>query len=256
MSRGKAAELILSIRTYAEKASPLVNLSRGCLSPKSLPTGTYTRSIAGKTRSYILSVPGSYNSTHPARLILAIHGRTNSNTMVQGYMGIEGRKSDSQDDFIIAYPAGLPSGSAYSWSSEENLDFIDTIIHDISESHCIDRDNISVVAHSLGAWFASKLVCTRGDVFRSMAIVGGGGWSSGCNSTPTATLIYQNENDHLSSPTTARITEKTMKKVNLCGEISESVSIGELTCQQWKDCSTGNPVIWCSGYRGLLEDPH
>jgi hypothetical protein len=59
-----------------------------------------------------------------------------------------------------------------------------------------------------------------------MAIVGGGGWSSGCNTTPTATLIYQREDDNLSSPATARVTENTMKTANLCSDTVETVQIG------------------------------
>lgn len=86
--------------------------------------------------------------------------------MVQNYMLLE-----RQSDYIVAYPAGLPNGSAYSWSSEENITFVDTIIRDVTNSHCVSRSDIGIVAHSLGAWFASRLACTRGDVFRSMAIV-------------------------------------------------------------------------------------
>jgi S-layer homology domain len=89
MTRGKAADLILRVREYASKKSPLSNLSKGCVSPKSLTSGTHEVTIAGKTRSYILAVPGSYNSSNPAKLIIALHGRTNSNAMVQDYMGLE-----------------------------------------------------------------------------------------------------------------------------------------------------------------------
>ena len=68
------------------KKTPLMNLSSGCISPKSLTTGTHEVTIAGKTRSYILAVPGSYSSSNPAKFIVALHGRTNSNAMVQDYM--------------------------------------------------------------------------------------------------------------------------------------------------------------------------
>ncbi len=89
MTRGKASDLILRVREYSTKKSPLTNLSKGCVSPKSLTSGTHEVTIAGKTRSYILAVPGSYTSTSPAKLIIALHGRTNSNSMVQDYMGLE-----------------------------------------------------------------------------------------------------------------------------------------------------------------------
>lgn len=251
MTRGKASELILKIREYNTKKSPLQNLSKWCTNPKSLTSGTHEVIVAGKTRSYILTVPSSYSSSNPAKLIIAIHGRTNSNSMVQNYMWLE-----RQSDFIVAYPAGLPNGSAYSWSSEENITFVDTIIRDITDSHCVSRGDIYIVAHSLGAWFASRVACTRGDIFRGMAIVGGGGYTSGCNDTPTASLIFQRADDQLSPASTARATESKMKLINKCGSTTESITIGGNSCQRWTDCSTGNPVVWCENYSTYGNDPH
>jgi len=251
MTRGKASELILRIWEYNTKKTPLQNLSQWCIAPKSLTSGTHEVTVAGKTRSYILNVPSSYSSTNPAWLIIAIHGRTNSNSMVQNYMWLE-----RQSDYIVAYPAGLPNGSAYSWSSEENITFVDTIIRDVTDSHCVDRGQVHIVAHSLGAWFASRLACTRGDTFRSMAIVWGGGYTSACNDTPTASLIFQRADDRLSSPATARATESKMKLVNKCGATTEPIIIGGNSCQKWRDCSTGNPVVWCENYSTYGNDAH
>ncbi len=89
ITRGKAADLILRVREYASKKSPLTNLSKGCTSSKSLTSGTHEVMINGISRNYILAVPGSYSSSNPAKLIIALHGRTNSNAMVQDYMGLE-----------------------------------------------------------------------------------------------------------------------------------------------------------------------
>ena len=86
MTRGKASELILKIREYSTKKTPLTSLSLGCISPKPLTSGTYEVTVAGKTRSYILTVPSSYSASNAAGLIVAIHGRTNNNSMVQDYM--------------------------------------------------------------------------------------------------------------------------------------------------------------------------
>ena len=256
MSRGKASELILRIREYSQKKTPLQNLSRGCNKPGNL-SWTNIIPIASKDRSYILSIPPGYTSSKSVWLIVAIHGRTNSNTTVRGYMWLEWWRWGSQSDAIVAYPAGIDAGGgSRSWSSEENITFFDMIVRDIWDNYCIDRSRIFVVAHSLGAWFASKLTCVRGDTIRAMGIVGGGGWTSSCTETPTASLIYQNADDKLSSPATARATEKMMRDANTCGAKTESVTIGSLTCQKWQDCSTGNPVIWCEWYNTYGNDPH
>ncbi len=256
MSRGKASELILRIREYSIKKTPLQNLSRGCTKSGNL-SWTNNIPIGGKDRSYILSIPPGYTISKPMWLIVAIHGRTNSNTTVRGYMWLEWGRWGSQNDYIVAYPAGIDAGwGSRSWSSEENVTFFDMIVRDIWDNYCIDRSQVFVAAHSLGAWFASKLACVRGDTIRGMGIVGGGGWTSSCNPTPTASLIFQNANDQLSSPASARATEKMMRDANTCGAKTESVTIGSLTCQKWQDCTTGNPVIWCEWYGTYGNDPH
>lgn len=256
MSRGKASELILRIREYSVKRTPLQNLSRGCSKPGNL-LGTNTIPVGGKDRSYILSIPPGYNSSKNVWLIVALHGRTNSNTMVRWYMWLEWGRWGSQSDYIVAYPAGIDAwGGSRSWSSEENVTFFDMIVRDIGDNYCVDRSRVFVAAHSLGAWFASKLACVRGDMIRGMGIVGGGGWTSSCNSTPTASLIFQNADDRLSSPSSARATEKMMKWADTCGAKTEPIKIGSLTCQKWQDCTTGNPVIWCEGYGTYGNDPH
>lgn len=88
ISRGKASELILKIREFTTKSSLLTNVSRGCKNPGTLGS-TNTVQVAGKDRSYILSIPAGYTSGKAVGLVVAIHGRTNNNTMVQGYMGLE-----------------------------------------------------------------------------------------------------------------------------------------------------------------------
>ena len=257
MSRGRATELILAIRSYATQKSPIRSLSKWCSTPWTL-TSTPTIQIAGKVRSYILTIPPGYSSSSPVGLIVAIHGRTNSNTQVQWYMGLEwGRRWGSQSEYIVAYPAGLDAGGgSRSWSAEENVTFFDAIVRDVGDNYCIERSDVMVVAHSLGASFASKLACVRGDIIHAIGIVGGGGWTSSCNTTPTATLIYQNPNDTLSSPATARATERVMKGANTCGATTENFQIGWLSCQTWNDCSTGSPVVWCENYPTYGGDPH
>jgi poly(3-hydroxybutyrate) depolymerase len=111
--------------------------------------------INRKSRSYLLSsVPT--NATTPLPLIIAFHGRTNNNTMVRNYMGLEGREYNrDRNSFtpttkaIVAYPAGIPVSGGYSWSEFESIIFFDAIITEISDAYCVDRSKIYIVGHSL-----------------------------------------------------------------------------------------------------------
>jgi S-layer homology domain len=101
ISRGRATELITRIRTYKHSLSPLDYKSHGCSVGRDLMKKN-TITVQGKSREYLLTVPRGYLKVKNYPLIIGIHGRTNSNEQVQGYMGL-----NKTSDFIVAYPLGL-----------------------------------------------------------------------------------------------------------------------------------------------------
>jgi poly(3-hydroxybutyrate) depolymerase len=56
-----------------------------------------------------------------------------------------------QNDFIIAYPAGLTasSGKSFSWSEKENMTFVDAILEQVSKNYCVNRNEVFAIGHSL-----------------------------------------------------------------------------------------------------------
>lgn len=164
ISRGRATELIMRIRAYKQSQSILSYGSPGCKVGRDLQTKN-TLIIAGKPREYLLSLPTNYTKNKEYSLIVASHGRTNSNEQVKNYMGL-----GSTSDFIIAYPAGIDVASGgRSWSEAENITFFDAMIEQIGEAYCVNRGEVYLVGHSLGGWFTHKLACLRGEVVRGMA---------------------------------------------------------------------------------------
>jgi poly(3-hydroxybutyrate) depolymerase len=117
-------------------------------------------------------------------------------------MGLERYWSDKD---IIVYPRGRPEeGPSRSRSNPgdtpygmRDLAFFDTIVTDLSEHYCIDMDQIHVVGHSLGAWFANSLSCLRGDVIRSSATVGGAARIVDRCAGPSAALLMHHPDDRL-----------------------------------------------------------
>ena len=112
-------------------------------------------------------------------LIVAFHGRTNSNEQVRSYYRLDREITDA----FIVYPAALSNGNGtFSWSDGTNkpsefrdIAFFDAIVERLSKEYCIDMERIFVVGHSLGAWFSNSLACVRGDVIRASATGDGGG---------------------------------------------------------------------------------
>ena len=143
INRGQAAELLLSLKKYSQEET-LSQKSLGC-SLENIPNDSGTLEIAGKTRKYIFSLPNGYTPNKSYPLIFGIHGRTNSNAMVQDYMKLERYPEGA----IVVYPAGLGSGP-FTWHESENIENFDALVTKITENYCVKRDEIFVVGHSLG----------------------------------------------------------------------------------------------------------
>lgn len=85
ITRGRATELIMRIRTYKQSQSILSYESSGCKVGRDLQ-GKNTLTIAGKSREYLLTLPTNYTKRKEYKFIIANHGRTNSNEQVKNYM--------------------------------------------------------------------------------------------------------------------------------------------------------------------------
>ena len=223
--------------------------SAGCgLNPPSIPP---TESVVnGLTRHYITDIGRNYNKSLPTKLIIAFHGRTNPNTMVRSYYGIG---KASQWNAIIVYPAGLPEeGPSRSRSSPGDKSYnlrdfalFDTIVEEFSQKYCINKDEIFVVWHSLGAWFTNSLACARGDVIRAIGSVGGWTTINTC-SWPTAAIIMHHPEDALASFESGLTARNQLIKQNSCGpETIDLPGPADAHCVQYTNCQSDAPVIWC-----------
>jgi polyhydroxybutyrate depolymerase len=244
IARERAADLIARFIRHDEDRTP-ANLSAGCGKIEKRPALSLT--VHGIDRSYLLTEPRRTRSSVPSPLIVAFHGRTNSNEQVRSYFGLDRAASD----FFIAYPAGISSGKgSFSWSDPgdrahelRDIAFFDAIVEEIGESVCIDMDKIFVVGHSLGAWFANSVACARGGVVRASATVGGSTTMQNC-SGPSAAMIINNPKDTLSSHTAAETMRDIRLRENACGASKEKADPASLSCTRYSDCGK-NPVVFC-----------
>ncbi|MDD5102789.1 MAG: S-layer homology domain-containing protein [Candidatus Peribacteraceae bacterium] len=244
ITRERAADLIARyVRHDEDRVIP--NLSPGC--GKSALNPSLTLTVGGQERTYLLTRPASADANTPSPLIVAFHGRTNSNDQVRAYFGLD----DAASGYFIAYPSGIPTGNgSYSWSdpgdkAQELRDyaFFDALVREIGESVCIDLDRIFVVGHSLGAWFANSVACARGGVVRASATVGGSTTMQECTG-PTAAMIINNPKDTLSSAVTAESMRDIRISANTCSTKSSTTEPAALSCVQYADCPL-NPVVFC-----------
>lgn len=245
LTRERAADLIARIVRFDEDRI-LPNLSVGC--GKASPTPQYSVTVNGVNREFLLTIPSGYVAHDPTPLIVAFHGRTNSNEQVRSYYKLDREASD----YIIAYPSGVPNGNgSYSWSDPGNspnelrdIALFDAIVELLASQYCVDLDHIYVVGHSLGGWFANSLGCVRGDVIRASASVGSSSVITDC-AGPAAAFIAHNPKDTLAAFSGSERTKEMRIEENFCGPETVPTEDAYLNCVQYVSCYGGNVVQWC-----------
>ena len=248
--RGEVAFLVdKSIDIDTGKVSEVGHISNsvGCGSTKP-GVAPSTFMVGGVQRSAIVAVPSSYDSNKPLSLVFAFHGRTNANSRVRSYYGIE---KAAGGDAIVVYPAGLKNGSSFSWSDGgdgaanlRDYEFFDVMFEKIASDYCVDLDEVYAMGHSLGGWFTNSLACARGDVLRGVASLGGSRSNSECRG-PVAVMQWHNPNDRLASFSSAVTTRDWFLEQNSCSADSVSVEPSMGNCVEYKGCSENAPVVWC-----------
>lgn len=250
--RWQASEVIVRIKKLKQNETLNYN-SSWCYNPKDL-SDSNSIIINNTNRSYLLSLPNNYNSNKSYPIYIGLHWRTNSNQMVMDYMWIGGWRRDNSSEVISVYPAGLWDGP-YTWHQDENIDFIDAMLYEVSESLCVDKSQIHIVWHSLGAYMSNKLSCVMWDRIATMTAVAWPWYLADC-SWPVSSLILHNEDDSLVAFSDWQKAVDIRKEINSCTWEPESVNISGFNCQQRNQCSTWNPVTFCTEYPTYWDVPH
>lgn len=256
ISRWQAADMLYKLSLFT-KEEAFSSLSAGCNINTQIPSGSHNINVDGVKRNYLLYVPNGISKNNPKGLIVAFHGRTNSNKMVRDYMGLGGgRWGKGQNDYVVAYLAGLGTGP-YTWHQESNIDFFDTLLTNLSEDLCIDREKIFVVGHSLGSYMANRVSCRRGDVIRAMVGVASSGNTKNPCTGPIASMTLHLTADRLSPYRDGQHAFVKRSEQNMCEESESSVRVDGIgTCTQKQECSSGNTSLFCDSYSTYQWDTH
>jgi polyhydroxybutyrate depolymerase len=245
LSREKAAFLIQQIlfmqEGFKKISTTRKNYSAGCgqLPPPVAPSSV---NVDGTTRNMITVIPSGYDKDEPLKLIFAYHGRTNSNEQVRGYYRVE---QAAGGEAIMVYPAGLKSGSGYAWTGKKDQAFFDNMLAKLSESYCIDLDEIYAVGHSLGGSMVNELACVRGDVLRGIAVVGGGSYSTSNCSGPVAAMIWHNPKDNLVAFRSGEIARDNIIRQNQLGPRTVEAEPTWAHCVAYPDGQPDARLLWC-----------
>jgi poly(3-hydroxybutyrate) depolymerase len=224
------------------------------------PTGVMTDGqiqVAGSMRSFVLSVPSSYDSGVPYPLIFAWHGLGSNGTQARQYFRVEA----SGRDAIFVYPTALPNSdgdNAWDLGAEGvDVQLFDALVAQISATYCVDSLRIFATGHSYGGYFSNRLGCSRGNVLRAIAPVAGapprgGGGATQCAGGPLAAWIAHGMADPTVPFTNGEATLAFWTGANGCS--STSLPVEPSPCVAYQTCVAGAPVYWCA-HPGMHEWP-
>ncbi len=245
-----AVALATGAQALAANGGPPIR-SSGCdvPPPKVPPTAL---SVDGRERPVFL-VAGDADPHTPRDLVIAFHGRTNSNMQARAYYDLE---RYAQRPTIFVYPVGLPTEAANrSWNDAgdpagqlRDYELFDVMLLRLARLYCIDLGRVFAVGHSLGASFVNNLACARGGKLRGIATVAGDIGLSECNG-PVAAILFHSTYDELVSIRRGEAVRDRLLAANGLRGPPAPLPSADLNCVRYGPSKAGAPVVWCAHAR-------
>lgn len=232
----------------------------GCGRAPGLNSGTHTISSGGKSRSFILRLPDSYNNSYPHRLAFGFHwwGGTANDVASGGTDGYAwayyGMLSQSNNTTIFVAPQGI--GNAWANTNGEDVTFTDDMIRVIENALCVDTTQRFSVGFSYGGAMSYSLACSRPTMFRAVAAIAAPGEISGCSggTQPVAYLGIHGISDNIQSGRSLR--DRWLRNNGCAAQNAPEPARGSLThIITTYSCRAGYPVVWAPFDGGHQQGP-
>ncbi|MEV0429464.1 RICIN domain-containing protein [Micromonospora sp. NPDC050495] len=235
----------------------------GCGNAPGLSNGNHTIQSGGKSRSYLLRLPGNYDSNRQYRLIFAFHWRGGTANEVDsgGTSGAAwsyyGQLEQSNNSAILVAPQGL--GNGWANSGGEDVTFVDDMIRQIEGALCVNTRQLFALGFSWGGGMSYALACARANVFRAVAVFSGA-QISGCSggTQPIAYFGLHGITDNVLNISQGRALRDTFVRNNGCTPQSPpEPAPGSRThlTTAYSGCRAGYPVQWAAFDNGHMPGP-
>lgn len=244
-----AVVILIAIGAQSTAAAPMpVIRSSGCDAAPP-PAAPSVLSVEGVERP-LLVVIGEGDENLPHDLVIAFHGRTNSNAEVRAYYDLE---RHALRPTVFVYPTGLPTeGGSRSWSSPadpagrlRDYELFDAIVLRLARLYCIDLGRVFAVGHSLGASFVNNLACARGGKLRGIATVAGDIGAAECR-RPVAAILFHSPKDELVSIARAEAVRDRLLELNGLHVVPAPLPSSDLNCVRYGAEDAPAPLVWCA----------
>ncbi|MGA3294411.1 MAG: PHB depolymerase family esterase [Candidatus Acidiferrales bacterium] len=163
--------------------------------------------IDGRTGTYLLHVPATYDATRKIPLVLVLHGAMQSPEGAERMSGMS--ELADKENFLVAYPSGtgrlsrVPtwnSGNCCGYALKNQVDdvaFIRALIDTLGRDYSVDPRRVYVTGISNGAMMSYRLACELADKIAAIAPVEGAQNLECRPSNPVSVIIFHGTADRL-----------------------------------------------------------
>ena len=223
--------------------------SPGCGIASPLKSGTFTESIGGTSRKWMLDVPTGYDASKPYRLIFVWHPLSGSGSQIVSG-GFNGLKSLANNTVVFATADGLngsnseASGTGYWNVNGGDMKLLQTMLDKINAGLCIDQQRIFSTGFSFGGMMSYTVGFQFKNVFRAVAPCSG---KTGVipyddnNEDSLAIMAFHGDKDTFVATALGKAFFDMYAKRNKCG--TQTKPVDPSPCVQYQDCVV--PSIWC-----------
>lgn len=174
---------------------------------ESYEAGDYWEKLqfGGRTRTYLLHIPASFNGNKAVPLVIVLHGGGGNASKTVETTGFS-KKSD-EAGFIVVYPNGTGrlkkiltwnAGNCCGYALEHNVDdvgFIRELINHLEKELKIDGRRIYATGISNGGMMAYRLACELSDKIAAIAPVAGAFNIERTPENPVSVIIFHGTGD-------------------------------------------------------------
>jgi polyhydroxybutyrate depolymerase len=215
-------------------------------------------------RTYYVRLPADYDPAKAYPLSIGGGGCGNTDGTSGNSGGLSalpnGQKEAIQIGLNYMYPNNAGACFADDFVNTPDLPYFDSLLAQVEQSYCVDRDRVFVDGFSSGAWETYLLGCARAGVVRGIGTAEGGLRMArpACSGVPVAAILVAGlqdtenpigplmppgKNDSLGS---APARDDILKRNGCTGTTTAPWDPQYPACVKYTGCPAAYPVVWCA----------
>lgn len=152
--------------------------------------------VVGGDRPVTVHVPPTYDPSHPAPLLIGLHGYSGSGAQYEAYLHLS--EVARERGYLSAFPDGTTNRSDlrfwnatdaccdFDRSGVDDVGYLAGVIREIQAKLAVDPKRIDVIGHSNGGFMAYAMACTHADTIAAIVSLAGAMSASPATCVPTA----------------------------------------------------------------------